>query len=106
MKQPKRAQFFRRDPYWEEVEKLRTKSGLPKWSFDFISIHPHGEKEYRLISPLCLVDDKTGQRPDFEESRRFSRKSEAIKGAKEIARNIANHIIFVVDCACTASREA
>lgn len=98
MHQPRPAQFFNREPYWDAVEQMRTPKGLPPWTFDFISVHP-GHDGYSLISPMCLVEPKRGERPVFE-GFKFPTKQNAVEAAKSIAkgRSEQTHKIFIVYC--------
>jgi hypothetical protein len=77
-----------RETYWREQEKVRTLTGqLPENAFNFISIHPHidkNKKEYTLISPLCLCNKNGIIRPEFERDR-----YKTVKQAHSAARMIS-----------------
>ena len=101
-KRPKNGSFFPdKNNYWEKIEKFRTDKGLPKWSFDFISVHapilidgkPYGQ--YSLVSPMCIIERKINKdRPKFEQNQ-YRTKVKAIKAAKALARHFG---LFVLYC--------
>jgi len=54
--------------YWQQMDAIRLTFGTyPSYAFDFISVHGAPTIGYSLISPLCLVDPKTGDRPKWEQ---------------------------------------
>ena len=82
--------------YWKKV-----KNPLPENAFDFISIHPHWNGGYRLISPLCIVEsDEKRNRPQWEQDR-FHTTKQAVRAANMIAALTFKEIrkkIFVLFC--------
>lgn len=100
MKKPNIAQVFNRDVYWNKID--RNDDGhLPTWAFDFISVHPvpdFGKKinkrflGFSFCSPMILVEEKTGTRPDFENDV-YATKKNAILAAKKIAKMYSIHVV-------------
>ncbi len=96
MREPRTGQLFNdRDKYWAEVEKMRDANGLPKWCFNFISVHLGTDNLYSFISPMCLVElGKDRKRPEFE-AERHKTKHAAVKRAVDLAKETQT---FVVVC--------
>lgn len=66
--------------YWKKIGNNRSEN-----VHDFISIHPHYETGFRLISPLCIVYANPNQgRPQWEQDR-FNTIKKAYRAAKMIA---------------------
>jgi hypothetical protein len=101
MQKPHTAQLIGFDEYWKPVHEERDVTGkLPFFVFDFISIHRHygykedGSFDFGFCSPMCLVDEKTGKRPDFE-NEKYKTKAEAVRRGRELARQYKT---WLVDC--------
>ena len=91
-----------KEKYWNRMSAIEKKThSLPKNAFDFISIHYwEDRKEYRLLSPLCLIDTVNSERPGFELDK-FPSKKIAEKAAKmlvALAEKENNLKIQIVDC--------
>lgn len=48
------------EKYWQTQNKTDSKN-----KFDFISVHNNGNG-YRLLSPMCIIENIGGERPDWE----------------------------------------
>lgn len=111
MNKPRIGQVFNDvAKYWDDIEKMRTDKGLPSWAFDFISVHAPlnagqiikhmGDEKhiymygYSFVSPLCLVDAKTGMRPEWEEDN-YCNKKHAISAARKLAKIHNLHVVVV-----------
>lgn len=120
MRTPNPGQFYNREQYWEATEKLRDNTGqaytrhgmnsqLPDWTFDFISVHPHYDGTFGLLSPMYLVEcDPRMMRPDFEDER-FTDKRAATARARELGRLLGAHVVWCPDArvdAWTKQQEA
>ncbi len=96
-------QFWRsREQFWSLAEQHRHATGsFPSWVFDFISIHNHYEGGFRLVSPICIVDQKpTMSRPRWEQ-KTFETLGQAIRVARRLARFYSRTLgtrIHVVYC--------
>lgn len=94
-----------REKYWAAMEKKRWKGEegygrLPEGAFDFISVHSGFFEHVGLCAPLCMTNEKTGERPRWED-KNFSTIKRALLRAKRIAivwngRN--ERQVFVVLC--------
>ena len=87
--------------YWAMIE--ANGFPYPEWVFDFVSIHQNDPlpTKFRLISPLILVNEKTGARPLWEQIE-FPSHEEAAKYAKQIS---IEHDLFVLNCPLTNQQE-
>lgn len=83
--------------YWDAIEAMRTKDGLPEWCFDFVSIHRR-RGQFSLLGPTCFI--RRDKRPRFE-SRNFERFADAKAYAMRITkrRSAIGQRIHVVNCA-------
>lgn len=83
--------------YYKRTETLKNNEFLPGWMFNFISIHSFSKDlewlNYSLVSPLFIVEQGDGQRPDFEKEC-FQTKKAALERAKELALKHKCHIVF------------
>lgn len=98
MNKPRIGQVYRdKNKFWNNVENMRTKEGLPDWTFDFISVHESWWEKgsYGFCAPMCLVNKNDNHnRMDFEEDL-YQGKTKAIKAAKGIAKHYG---VFVLVC--------
>lgn len=83
--------------YWDKMEAKRAINGrLPADAFDFVSVHGRDrfKGKYWLVSPMMLVEARSGKRPRWEQIA-FDTLHHAVTFAGLIARKYG---LKIVDC--------
>lgn len=87
--------YFLND-YWNMMDSEKENGIYPDDPCDFISVHKRYDLEYRLLSPLSLIDE-SGKRPDFE-NETFKSLDSALKRAIQIAKDNTEKVNCIVIC--------